>query len=874
MLNTGEIADLGVIRRAGAVSLTKEGRTTALNAADVRISGFDRADGWDTRGVSDLPGDPIRGATTSNAVSAAISGNVVQANVIEGGVYVNSSGRVPVGLPYRAGSFPPRAATFQGRDVIGVLARVLESQDAAASDSAVVSGLGGVGKTQVALDYADRVWASGRAELVVWVTASSREAITSSFARLAGELTGLDDADPELGAQRLLEWLAATPTRWLIVLDDLQRPRDLRGLLPPATRTGQVVMTTRRRDAALRGHGRRMIEVGVFTPGEADAYLQAALADQPSLLDGAAQLGAEVGYLPLALAQASAYMRDRALSCADYRQRLTDHRRLASLMPESDALPDDHRETVAATWSLSMEQANCLEPPGVAGPLLQVASLLNANGIPLELFTTEAITCLLTSTLGRDISQEQARDGLGCLHRLSLITLDRSAASQEVRTHALVQRATRDTLAPPQRAVVTRAVADALRQVWPEVERDTVLGQVLRGNADALFHVGGEHLWQPDGHPVLFRAGNSLGDAGLVAHAQDYYRRLQTTAHTHLGPDHPDTLTTRHNLAFWRGEAGDAAGAAAAFEELLADRLQVLGPDHPDTLRTRSDLARWRGNSGDPAGAAAALEELLADRLRVLGPDHPDTLRTRHNLAFWRGEAGDPVGAVTALEELLPDRLRVLGPDHPDTLATRSNLARWRGNSGDPAGAAAALEELLADRLQVLGPDHPDTLRTRHNLARWCGKAGDATGAAAALKEVLADRLRVLGPDHHDTLRTRHNLAFWRGEAGDPVGAVTALEELLPDRLRVLGPDHPDTLRTRHNLAFWRGEAGDPVGAVTAFKKLLADQLRVLSPDHPDIPTTRHNLARWTKRQTHSALTEVSATLPLHSAGRRALPPE
>ncbi|HEY5151266.1 MAG TPA: tetratricopeptide repeat protein, partial [Mycobacterium sp.] len=82
------------------------------------------------------------------------------------------------------------------------------------------------------------------------------------------------------------------------------------------------------------------------------------------------------------------------------------------------------------------------------------------------------------------------------------------------------------------------------------------------------------------------------------------------------------------------------AGAAAAFGDLLADRLRVLGPDHPDTLSTRSNLASWRGEAGDPAGAAAAIQDLLTDQLRVLGPDHPDTLTTRNNLAYWRRAAG------------------------------------------------------------------------------------------------------------------------------------------------------------------------------------------------------------------------------------------
>ena len=326
-----------------------------------------------------------------------------------------------------------------------------------------------------------------------------------------------------------------------------------------------------------------------------------------------------------------------------------------------------------------------------------------------------------------------------------------------------------------------------------------------------------------------------------------------------LGPDHPDTLTTRGALAYWRGAAGDPAAAVTAFTELLPDRVRVLGPDHPDTLTTRGTLASWRGAAGDPAGAVTAFTELLPDRVRVLGPDHPDTLTTRGNLASWRGAAGDPAAAVTALNELLPDRVRVLGPDHPDTLTTRHNLAYWRGEAGDPAGAVTAFTELLPDRVRVLGPDHPDTLASRNNLASWRGEAGDPAAAVTALNELLPDRVRVLGPDHPDTLTTRHNLASWRGAAGDPAAAAAAFTELLPDRVRVLGPDHPDTLTTRNNLAYWRGEAGDPAAAVTAFTELLPDLVRVLGPDHPDTLGSRGNLAclagrgRGPRRRRHRA---------------------
>ncbi|WP_285902431.1 helix-turn-helix transcriptional regulator [Frankia sp. AiPs1] len=754
--------------------------------------------------------------------------------------------------PRRVGVVPRRAARFQYRAAADLLKEAVGDGGTAVLCQ-VLAGMGGVGKTQLAADYAHQAWDTGSVDLLMWVTAASRDAIQTAYTAAAAEVAGADRSDPAAAAAALLAWLVSTDRRWLIVLDDLADPDDLIGLWPPDRPGGRVLVTTRRQDDALTGDRRRRVDVGLFTPPEATAYLTAALAghSQPSETAEIAGLAEDLGYLPLALAQAAAYIIDsRHLDCAAYRSRLADRTRtLANLAPHS--LPDDYRFAMAAAWSLSIERANQCRPVGLAGPLLELAAVLDPNGIPATVLTSAPALAYLTdhrvpadqtAVHPRPVDVGDARDALACLHLLSLVDYTPASPHQAVRVHQLIQRAVRETLPENRANVLARTAGDALLAVWPEVERDTTLGQVLRANTDTLHTVAPDPLWQPDLHPVLFRAATSLGNTGLVLAAADRYHHLATTAAQRLGPDHPNTLATRGNLAYWRGEAGDPAGAAAAADELLADRLRVLGPDHPDTLITRHNLAWWRGQVGDAAGAAAAFEQLLADHLRVLGPDHPETLTTRNNRAFWQGRAGNAAGAAGAFEALLAHQLRVLGPDHPHTLTTRNNLASWRGQAGDAAGAAAAFEALLADRLRVLGPDHPHTLTTRSNLARWRGQAGDAAGAAAAFEALLADRLRVLGPDHPDTLLARNHLAYWRGQAGDAAGAF---EELLADQLRVLGPDHPHTLTTRGNLARWRGQAGDAAGAAAATEALLADQLRVLGPDHPDTQLTRNNLAHW-----------------------------
>ncbi|PTA47471.1 tetratricopeptide repeat protein [Micromonospora sp. RP3T] len=743
-------------------------------------------------------------------------------------------GRREVSWPHQVGVVPPLADRRQRRQADKALTAGVAGGTVMCQ---VLAGMGGVGKTQVAANFAHQLQRDRDIDLLVWVAATSRSSVVISYAQAAAEITSFEDSDPEQAAARLLAWLASTDKRWLIVLDDLADPADMRGLWPPAAATGSTVVTSRRRDAALL-NGRNLIEVDPFTCDEALAYLEGKLGDAAHRLDEAAQLVEDLGWLPLALAQAVTYILDQDLTCARYRQRLAG-RRLATLHPH--LLPDDQARSVADTWRLSVDLAGAATG-GTARILLQIASMLDPNGIPLNLFDTPAVAAYCEKHLGRPVDADDTHDAIRTLHRLGLASITQDSATLYV--HSLIQRATRDQLAADEFDRTVSAAADGLLEVWSKAEMTGGAG-ILCANADALHVHAGPRSWATGVYRVLFRVGLSLDQAGLIVSAGNHWQDLYAMTKRHLGPDHPDTFTARSRVADWQGRAGDLLGAVMTLEMLLADRLRVVGPDHPDTLATRQRIAERQALRGDRLGAVATFEALLADRLRVLGPDHPDTLATRHEIATWRGVRGDQEGAVAATEELLDARLRALGHDHRETLATRRHLAERRAKAGDLEGAIAEAQQLFADQIRLLGPDHREAATTCHLIAEWRLKADDAEGAVAALEDFLAALLQAVGRDHRETLRTRHRIAEWRGEAGDWVGAVAAFEDLLADRLRLSGPDDSDTLATRHRIAEWRAKAGDAVGAVTALEELLADQQRALDPDHPDILLTHRSIAAW-----------------------------
>ena len=322
----------------------------------------------------------------------------------------------------------------------------------------------------------------------------------------------------------------------------------------------------------------------------------------------------------------------------------------------------------------------------------------------------------------------------------------------------------------------------------------------------------------------------------------EFYEQMLAEREWVLGPDHPDTLTVRNNLAGAYKSAGRLAEAVELFEQVLAEYERVLGSDHPDTLAARNNLAGAYYSVGRFGEAIELFERVLAERERVLGSDHPDTLAARNNLAgayYFAGRFGE---AIELLGRVLADRVRVLGPDHPDTLTTRNNLAFAYHSAGRFDEAIELYERVLAEQERVLGPDHPDTLTVRNNLAFAYHSAGRFDEAIELFERVLADQERVLGPDHPGTLTTRNSLAGAYEDVGRFGEAIELFERVLADQERVLGPDHPDTLNARDNLALAYDAVGRLAEAINVWEELLPDCRRLLGPEHPLTKLVQKNL--------------------------------
>jgi tetratricopeptide (TPR) repeat protein len=730
-----------------------------------------------------------------------------------------------------AWNVPGRLRRFVGRqDLLFELERALMHPARVAL--VALEGMGGIGKTALALEYA--YLHANAFDVVWWVAAERSELIDQQLRGLARPLGLPPDADPDV----VWAGLQSVPS-WLVVFDNVEDSAAVARFLPRSTGGGRVLVTSRLRDTRRLG---TPISVPVFDRAASVELISGHVQGIDTAI--ADQIAGLLGYLPLALDQAAGFLDETLIPAERFAQLLTERLDMflhAERVPNAATSADT---TVADLLTLSVDQLRTRQPAAVE--LLELCALCAPDPIPLDLFTEDASRLgdsELASAAADAWNWEQ--DAVGSLTKYNLARRD----ADTVVIHRLIATATRGTLSDQMTAARLTMLASLLRATLSDNIRENPTGWPRwRSLLPHALEVAGRGR-TADGE--TFRAAAWLADHaagyllehGQVALAIDLFERTVTDCRRVLGPDDPDTLAVETSLAEARKTEGRLDEAISRYEQAVAAYERVLGPDDPRTLTCRSNLARAYRTAGRVSEAITLFERVLADRERAFGPEHPDTLASRNNLARAYRTAGRVSESITLLQRAVSDRIRVLGADHPDTFISRDNLARAFESAGRIGEAIVLHHRNLGDRERILGVNHPMTLMSRNNLAYAYRSAGRIPDAIALHERVLADRERVLGSDHPDTLTSRNNLALAYRAAGRLDDALVLHQRVLADRERIIGPDAPDTLISRNDVASDHRAAGRIDVAISLHQRTFSDRERVLGNDHPDTLISRSDLA-------------------------------
>ena len=690
------------------------------------------------------------------------------------------------------GSIPARNAYFTGRDDLLLRLRAELATKPTALVPRALHGLAGVGKTQLAAEYAHRF--ASEYDLVWWIASEQPASLPGAVARLAPHLglsfiKTVDEAIP-----RVIEALHRGDPyrRWLLIFDNAVDLASISHLLPPGG--GHILITSRNSKWTTVA---RTIHVTVFSRSESISLLKLHLPSLPQ--NEAASLAEALGDLPVAVEQAAAWLSATGTPVSTFLHLLES--KLTSLLDEVTS--KEYPSSLAATWLFSMDRLMESDPAAVQ--LLEYCSVLAPEAIPLDLFTSTS------SNLFRHPLCDVVGDPIQFARIVSLAGVFSLARATPgfVQLHRLTQAVIRDRIGDEVRSSSEIAMGRALAQLDPEcpdnpsswslysrilphATREVDLGSRIQVAQLLLFN--------------LIRYLYAIGDyASALVLSESIHGKLAASRHA----DDPDLLRSAHLIGLINWAIGNYQQAHSIHAETVEGFRRILGPDNLHTLRSAHGVAVSYQGLGEYEAALDIALDCLDRRVRTNGKDDIDALRFANTVAVQLFALHNYEDALLRDQETFNRRRRVLGEDHPDTLESANNFSNDLRIVGRLRESADLERDTLARRRRVFGDDHPHTLRSMHSLGITLLALGDNVSARTLLVDALERRSRILGASHAHTLATAHALAVLLTEEEDHSQAYVLADETLSQRYRTLGDRHPHTVMSMSTLANICASIGD-----------------------------------------------------------------
>jgi tetratricopeptide (TPR) repeat protein len=745
--------------------------------------------------------------------------------------------------PPRVWRAPARNSSFTGRDAILELLRERLNASTALTGPAVLQGFGGVGKTQIAMEYLHRFAADY--DIVWWISADQPAVARTTLAELATELELPVAGGGAEQVQAVLEALRrGEPSgRWIVVFDNADDPNAIREFLP--TGQGDVIITTPGQEWAREAW---TIDVNVFERAES-VELLARRVDTLSATDANA-IAEKLGDLPLAVEQAATWLATTAMTARSYLDLLDEH--LPRILNEPP--PPGYPHPAANTWRLSQERLRESNP--AAAYLLELFAFFAPEPIPTRLLNSpgmiDALVAfdpalrdpLLHGSLIRDIN------------RYGLARVD--PAIPAIRIHRLVQSVVRSDLPEAVQHERRRQVQITLaaeRRDDPDRQENWRVYETLRPHLEPTGSLDSD---DPQVHALIIDMVRYLRARSDLLGSQELAERAIDSWQPRLGEDHRSVLRIRQELANTLQALGQYSEGLKISDAIIPRLARSLGEKHPYTLMARRTQAGlWRG-VGRYRDAYQTDVELLGEWRATHGEDHDQTLRAANNLSVSHRLVGNLQDALDLDEDTVRRRDRVTGSTHPSTMNVATRYGRDLRDVGELERSQERLEKIVATAREVYGADHRITLMAAKNLVVTWRRLGRLDEAADLITTVNRAYERTMGSRHPHALACALEMACVRSARGDHDEA-RQLAEVTVDRYReVSGPDHPFTLAASNDLAIFHMRAGDFRTARPLVEQTAAGFIAALGANHPDTLVCQMNLAN-----AHFAAKEITEALRL-----------
>ena len=587
-----------------------------------------------------------------------------------------------------------------------------------------IVGLGGVGKTQVALEFAHQ-WREKHADCAVfWIPVTNVESMLEAYLEVGRQLQIPNLEQEKAEVQKLVQRRLSQESfgRWLLVFDnadDINVWTESAGSITgssrridhlPKSKHGSILFTSRSRRAATKLAGKNVVSVGEMDDTMAKALLESSLTDRDLLEDdqATADLLLKLTYLPLAIVQAAAYINEIQISLSEYSTLLDDTEQdtidILSEEFEDEGRYVDIKNPIATTWLISFEQIRTCDP--LAAEYLSFMACVDAKDIPQSLLPPAQ-------------SAKKAVDAIGTLTAYSFVTKHKT--DQVLDLHRLVHLATRNWLRTEKSLGQWAAkVIQRLEYVFPDSDHtNRSVWRMYLPHARYALDADFEEIAGEAKMGLLWTFAGCTRSDGRYKEAEEAYRKVMEGREKALGKEHPDTLTSVSNLALALQDQGKYEAAEEMNRRALEGCEKALGKEHPDTLTSVSNLALVLQYQGKYEAAEEMNRRALEGYEKALGKDHPDTLTSVSILALTYTNQGQWKEAEELQVQVMETRKRLLGDEHPDTLTAMNNLAftlQYQSRNEEAISLMGACFQL---RKKTLGSHHPYTKMSFELLNEW-----------------------------------------------------------------------------------------------------------------------------------------------------------